>query len=587
VISILLAKLHREPGGSRTSPVTDEKAGMDWATGLDDRRGKSTLSTTLIAGFALVAMIALILPLHLPIGPNNWDTLVYYDAINRIRAGQVPNVDFFAPVGPLGYYLATLLDGVFPRAQPMLLVNWALLPVLLPSMALLAGHVAARSRGQALALLLPFLLFASLPINLHAIYPISGFDGYGHYNRHIALLLYVLVATLIFARDRRLLVGLVALLMLTLFLVKITGAVSGALLVGYAVLVGRLRLMDAVLAAALVLASLGALDLATGMVWAYVDDILTLLLLNSGSLSRRFMMVASLNLNVVAPCVLLLGALALAGWRESAEPVRFRMRSLGDSPAGLARSRPDRGIPVRDAEYRLAGIHRALAGHPACSDRLAGTAGLAGRPRAGAVHGRGAAGPVRLRRAQRQGGARQPRSITRSISPISARSGHVSVKAEIAERAPIMLEHYATHQAELSRSRSARADAFLHPVVGDRLSGDVAPRTAAGAGRDPRLGGYGTGRRLNGVFTLDFVDPLNRLLGREPARHVPIGVDPARTNPPLTRADLAALEGIDAILQPKCPLTVNRATIATHFARALQGRRRVALSNCWDMFLKN
>ena len=257
-----------------------------------DRRNAFGL---LIAAFALAAIAALSLPLRLPLGPNAWDTAVYLDAVQRIRMGQVPSLDFFAPVGPLGYYGAALLDTLFPSAQPMLLVNWALLPVLLPMLALLCAHIEARSRRMALALLLPFLLFASLPINLHSLYPMPGFDGYGHYNRHVALLLYLLIATLLFVQDRRLTTGMVAGLMLTLFLVKITGAVTGTLMVGYAILAGRLRLRlrDAVVAAALVLAALGALDLATGLVRAYIADILALLALNTGALLPRFLTVAA------------------------------------------------------------------------------------------------------------------------------------------------------------------------------------------------------------------------------------------------------------------------------------------------------
>ncbi|POR50873.1 hypothetical protein [Bosea psychrotolerans] len=565
--------------------MTDEKAAMVRATRLDERRGTSTLSTTLIAAFALAAVVALILPLNLPIGPYNWDTLVYYDAINRIRAGQMPNVDFFAPVGPLGYYLATVLDSVFPRAQPMLLVNWALLPVLLPSMAMLTGHVAAYSRGQALALLLPFLLFASLPINLQAIYPISGFDGYGHYNRHVALLLYTLVATLIFSRDRRLLVGLVALLMLTLFLVKITGAVSGALLVGYAVLVGRLRVIDAVLAAALVLVPLGALDLATGMVGAYVDDILTLLRLNGGSLLSRFLTVASLNLDVIAPCVLLLGTLALAGWRERADLSWVRMRSLGASPPGWLAA-----VLIAEILFETQNtgslefiglwpvILLVLVDWQARRDWL----GLLVLVLCLAV-----VLPALSAFTQRSARAvfAAPFYHTLDLAELGT-LGHVNVKAEIAERAPIMLEHYATYQASYRDlvTRGQMPSYILFSETDYQATwllelqqGLVAIRAWEAT----------AGRRLNGVFTLDFVDPFNRLLGREPARHVPIGVDPARTNPPVTEQTLSALEGIDAILQPKCPLTVNRNTIATHFARALQGRRRVALSSCWDMYLKD
>ena len=192
-----------------------------------------------IAAFAAAAALALELPLRLPLGANAWDTVVYLDAAWRIDLGQVPSIDFFAPVGPLGFYLTAGLKQLFPQAQPMLLVNWALLPVMLPVLALLAGHVARRSRPQALALVLPFLLFAALPINLHSLYPSPGFDGYGFYNRHVALLLYLLIATLLFAQRRGLRIALVAVLMLALFLTKVTGAVAGTLLVGYATVSGR------------------------------------------------------------------------------------------------------------------------------------------------------------------------------------------------------------------------------------------------------------------------------------------------------------------------------------------------------------
>ena len=94
------------------------------------------------------------------------------------------------------------------------------------------------------------------------------------------------------------------------------------------------------------------------------------------------------------------------------------------------------------------------------------------------------------------------------------------------------------------------------------------------------------GRRLNGVFTLDFVDAVNPLLDRTPPRHVPIGIDPGRSNPALSVQTLAALAGTDAILQPKCPPTTARDAIALHFGKALEGRKIVALSPCWDMYLR-
>ncbi|CAN7731630.1 hypothetical protein LJR009_002505 [Bosea sp. LjRoot9] len=78
---------------------------------------------------------------------------------------------------------------------------------------------------------------------------------------------------------------------------------------------------------------------------------MTLLHLNSDSLSRLFLTVASLNLDVVAPCVLLLGALAYAAcrlppaacrlppaaWRERS---RFSDKSDAGIKSWICTSRP-------------------------------------------------------------------------------------------------------------------------------------------------------------------------------------------------------------------------------------------------------
>ena len=72
--------------------------------------------------FWLVAVIAvlpafLLLPLNVPIGPMYWDLFIYFDAANRIFHGQVPIVDFFVPVGPLGYYLFAGGLKMFPQGS--------------------------------------------------------------------------------------------------------------------------------------------------------------------------------------------------------------------------------------------------------------------------------------------------------------------------------------------------------------------------------------------------------------------------------------------------------------------------------------
>lgn len=537
-----------------------------------------------VAAFLLLVLLGLSLPLRLPLGPNYWDTDVYLDAIHRIRLGQMPSLDFFAPVGPLGYWLAAAIGSLFPNAQPMLLVNWAVLPVALPILALLADEVGGRSRRQALALLLPFLLFALLPVNLHGLYPAPGFDGYGHYNRHIALLLYLLVAALLFVRARALLTGLVSALMLALVLFKITGAVAGALLVGYAVLAGRLRVRDAGLAAAIVLAALGLLDLTTGVVGAYLRDILVLVSLNSGTLLPRFLTVASAKFNVVGPCLALIGALALAAWRVRSGPTLANLRDLIASPLGWL-------VAVFAAltlfETQNTGSLEFIGLWPVLllvlmewwrrSDAM--------RPLV-LVLVLAATLPslvIYLERSARVvvGAPIYAKLDLPDLGPL----GRTSLKRELAERAQVMLDHYATHQDSYRdlMKRGQAPSTILYSEPDEQATWLLETQQAA---RAIRAWEAINNRRLESLFTLDFVDPLNWVLGRTPPRYLPIGIDPSRTNPALTPDALAALAAADAILAPKCPPTMARQMIADHFAPALRGRTLVALAPCWDMYLR-
>ncbi|WNJ89894.1 hypothetical protein [Bosea sp. 685] len=538
-----------------------------------------------LAVFLLLVLCGLALPLRLPLGPNYWDTDVYLDAIHRIRLGQVPSNDFFAPVGPLGYYLAAGLAALFPQAQPMLLVNWALLPVALPVLAALVIDVQRGSRNQALALVLPFLIFALLPINLHSLYPAPGFDGFGHYNRHIALLLYLLVAILLFVRNRGLLTGLVAVLMLTLFLVKITGAVAGALLVGYALIAGRLRLREALLAAAAVLVALGLLDLATGVVRAYLHDILILVSLNTGTLLPRFLTVASVKFNVVGPGLALICALFVAAWRDGTRLSLAGACAVVASPLGwfmavfaalaffetqntgslefiglwpvlllvLMQWRARRGDALRPIVLVLA-LAVTLPSLVIVVERAARA--LLGAP-----------------------------AYVELAVPDLGPLGRVSLKPEYLERGTDMLEHYAAHQQTYRdlTLRGVLPSSILFSEIDYQATWLMEVQQAVSA---IRAWEASNSRRLEGIFTLDFVDPVNHLLGRAAPRHVPIGIDPTRTNPAVTPEALEALRATDAILAPKCPPTPARLAIATHFAAALEGRKLVALAPCWDMYVK-
>lgn len=536
------------------------------------------------AAFLAFVLAGLSLRLRLPLGPNYWDTSIYLDAVQRIRMGQVPAIDFFAPVGPLGYYLAAGLEALFPQAQPMLLVNWAVLPVALPLLALLVAHVGRRSRGQALLLLLPFLLFASLPVNLHGLYPMPGFDGYGHYNRHVSLLLYVLIAALLFAENRRLLIGMVAALMLALFLVKITGAVTGTLLVGYAMLAGRIRIRDAALAAGLVLAALAALDLSTGIVRAYLADILTLLGLNTGALLPRFLTVASVKFNVVGPALALLVVLAFAAWRERVPVSLAGLSRLLASPFGWLAAAL---LALTFFETQNTGSLEFIGLWPVVLLILLGCWGKQDRTsQVVLVLALLVALPTALifsERAARAtlGGFSYAGLNVPDLGPL----GRVSVKPDVAERAAGMLDHYATHRDSYRDlvGRGLLPSYILYSEIDYQATWllEVQQGIAALRAWETR-----NRRRLESLFTLDFVDPFNYLLDRRPTPNTPIGIDPGRSTPDIDKPTLDGLALADAILAPKCPPTTARAAIAQHFSEALKGRRLVPLAPCWDMYVR-
>jgi hypothetical protein len=163
--------------------------------------------------------------------------------------------------------------------------------------------------------------------------------------------------------------------------------------------------------------------------------------------------------------------------------------------------------------------------------------------------------------------------------------GRVSVKPDIKARAAAMLDHYATHQAtydDLVR-RDLPPSYILYSEIDYQATWLLEVQQAVRAIRSWEAANR---RKLNGFFTLDFVDPMNRLLDRTPPRAVPVGADPGRSTPELDSDTLAELARTDAILAPKCPPTTARAMLREHFGKALEGRERIALAPCWDMYLR-
>jgi hypothetical protein len=552
---------------------------------------RSPLALLVLVGVMAIAL--LIPPLRLPIGANYWDLYTYVDTVYRMRLGQVPHVDFFVPVGSLGYALFDLVSRIFPKAHPLLAIHFSLLILTLPIMAVVANEACKRSQGVALALVIGFALFALVPMNIIELYPSPGVDAYGNYNRHGALLLMVLAAVLLFVDNRRVAAWLTVVLLAALFMIKITGFLVGLVIVIHAGIAGRLSLRGAIEACFPVALILGLLEWRFALITAYIEDIAELARMNTGYLLPRVLTVLSLKFNVIAPALILISALI---WRDRAaimasiaRPSLLSLRSLANRDAawlisllaaGAVYETQNTGsqefILLWPALVRL--FRKLPVKLPALWRRqdmlllllIAATA---------------LPTPVILLHRTARVVASMPTYATVE-APLMGPFGFVSAKPDVLRHSRGMLAHYAmarTSYEQLAK-RGILPSYILFSEMDFQVSWMISVQEAAEA-----LLAYEklNNKRFERIVTLDFVDPLPVMLGRTPLLDMSIGNDPTRTLMKLNPRATAEIRRSDAILLPKCPPTDARNAIADAYSFALEGRRVVALTPCFTMMVRD
>lgn len=548
-------------------------------------RDRKTLSHLLLSPIAWLWLavtalfVLLILPLAVPIGPMYWDTYIYLDAAQRIRMGQIPSLDFSTPVGALGYYLFAWGLDLFPRAQPLLLVQWSQLAVTAPLMTLVLIDVERKSRATAFLLLIPFLVFAAFPANAQFFHSYPGLDGFGIYNRQTSLLLYVLTAGLVFMRGGPRFALLCAMAMLALFLTKITGFLVGGLIGLGALLAGRISLGNLVLAAIAFLLPLVVIELGTGMISAYIRDILDLIAMNQDALLPRFLTVASGKLDVLMPAGLLLLVMIWADLNYASEPTRFFDRPFWWFGISL--------LGGTILETQNTGSQEFIFIWPVllmAYDRLPQ---VVDRTKiAFLVLAAFCTVPTISKVAHKtlRSVAVAPTYVQPDV-PLLRNMQQVSMRPDVMERAVMLENHYATQGAayiDLANQGQLPSWQLYNELDYQTywvISADILVKALLQFETDNQI-------HLESLMTLDFVNPFPWILDRDATRKIQIGADPFRTVRQVSADALEAVRATDGVLRPKCPVTTGRRMLEERYAAALAGRQVVALDPCWDLLLR-
>jgi hypothetical protein len=186
-------------------------------------------ASILLAGSAAGALL-LAIPLKLPIGVSYSDVYMYIDAAYRLQHGQLPHIDFIAPVNSLPFLSFFATRSIFPHAQPVIAAQLSYLFLLTPF--LLLALINVQRPYLASLVTLTFVALAFLPFN----WGDPGFsgggeiDGFGAYNRSAGLGLYVLVAALWIGRPQTAAAIAIAAVLVVLWYTKVTAFAVGAVL---------------------------------------------------------------------------------------------------------------------------------------------------------------------------------------------------------------------------------------------------------------------------------------------------------------------------------------------------------------------
>ncbi|WP_340161928.1 hypothetical protein [uncultured Hoeflea sp.] len=536
----------------------------------------------------VILAASLSLPLDLPMGESFWDTYIYIDGAHRLSVGQEIYKDFHAPVGPLNYILFDLVSAAFPHGNVALVIQWCLMLITLPVMAVICHHALERGAFAAFALLLPYLMFSILPFNIMSWNAFPGVDGFAYYNRHSAVLLYLLIATLFFVRSRAALIGLVSVLLLSLAFVKINGFAVAGLILAFALATRRIGIAASAVIAALCLSIAAGLELFTGSVSAYLHSALRLLANNESVLLSKLVTTVSARFDVIFAASLL-----------SAYLLASRYWGASNLLAAFDQDHPRTPKPNRlDQDWLWLGV-MIIADIVFESQNFGGAAFVSVWPfllvlfLATEPERRARLSPLIVLIAlvslptvtkMLHSTARAAATSVRDVSietenlPASMRFSAKALTVDAAQKArPVLVKGRETYESY--------ADANILPAYWlyfDHRFQVTVLKTMDEAIEAIRAREALLDRHYEVIDVRDFANPITAVMGRTPARGVSIGGDPYRAVLPLTDEEAEALSQTDIVLLPICPVTAARKKLLRDYARAYEGFNRIRLTDCFE-----
>jgi hypothetical protein len=536
----------------------------------------------------------LTLEFAVPIGPMYWDTNIYFDAIHRINLGQLPSVDFNTPVGPLNYWLATLVHNYFPNGHPVFVVHWSQLLITAPLMLIISWMVSRRSFRLALGLLLPFLVFAAFPFGTVDFFPFPGVDGFGHYNRHGAILLYVTTATVFFIRNPVMQGLLLALCGTALILGKVTAFAAALIIVGFGFLAGFVTFFSLITSIVLFAGALAGLEYQTAIISSYLQSIWDLAQSNQSVLLPKFLTVFSQRMDVVFACGLLILVLFFSDifgkhkrqeptpvfkpyWYKFTDLVSHDYFALGFVLiAGIFYETQNTGS---QAFIMLWPVILMILFFRATPERLPNMFII--------VLAMATVLPTFTKMTHK---GLRTLAVSPTYDSLEHKNlgilGNVSAKDVFLERVEPMKEFYIKGKWQL----------------GNLSKSEVLPGSIIFSEPDFQLLWYHlmdeaidsiyeyeakNGVKFETVFTLDFTNPFPFLMNRNAPKHVQIGADASRTLGEMTEEISASVQNADIILRPTCPILFSVEDIYQIYKDAIEiNHKRIRLNDCYDAYIK-